>query len=210
METANVRWLSGALEALYAADAMDSDEVYDWPNRMLVALGLKALEPPPPGFNGVRTVFIGQGKRPTPLATPPIARFLELIPAIGGDRPVPYGGRFQILGIERYDSKVVVTWRMAPLPNPESKNMPKSSALTIMTPKVFLMMSERYCDEGSRCRSTEPAGHTLTISDDLGTEYLGRGGGWSGGGRTDRTCAVHAWRPRGRVSTDNPHGCPVL
>jgi hypothetical protein len=110
---------SGALEALRAADAMDSDEVYDWTNRMLVALGLEALDPPPPGFNGVRTVFIGDGERPAPPPTRPVARFLGLIAVRDADRELPYGGRLQILGIERYDSRLAIAWRMAPLPDAE-------------------------------------------------------------------------------------------
>jgi hypothetical protein len=94
----------GALEALRAADAMDSDEVHDWNNRMFVALGLEPLDPLPPGFKGERTIFIDEGERPTSPPAPPIARFLGLIPVVDGDRQVPYGGFLQILGIERYDA----------------------------------------------------------------------------------------------------------
>jgi hypothetical protein len=36
------------------------------------------------------------------------------------DQPLPFDGRLQILGIERYETKVVVAWRVAPLPDFES------------------------------------------------------------------------------------------
>ncbi len=111
----------GAMEALVAADAMSSEELSDWNNRMHVALGLDPLAPLPPsplGLQTGRTIFIGEGELPRPSA-PPLSRFLELIPVSNADQPVPFGGRVQILGIERYDSKVAVAWRLAPMPDPE-------------------------------------------------------------------------------------------
>jgi hypothetical protein len=175
----------GALEALRAADAMDSDEVHYWNNRMFVALGLEPLEPLPPGFKGGRTVFIDEGERPTPPPAPPIARFLELIPVVDGDRVVPYGGRLQILGIERYDSVVAVAWRMAPLPDAETKYADELRAHDRDTEglpdhereslrRMFLMQINR------------PTSFAFTLADDLGTEYLNTGGGTSGG-RNEQT-----------------------
>ncbi len=118
----------GAIEALQAADAMDADEAHDWNNRMLVALGLDPLDPLPPSPPGVarhRMILIGDDEGPAPRPAPPIARFLELISVADADRAVPHGGRLQILGIERYDTKVAVAWRMAPLPDAEP-NIPRS------------------------------------------------------------------------------------
>lgn len=171
----------GALEALRAADAIDSDEVHDWTNRMLVALGLEALDPPPPGFKGGRSVFIGEGERPTPPPAPPVARFVDLIPVVDGDRAVPHGGRLQIIGIERYDSKVAVAWRMAPLPDVESKYAEELRAHDRDTEGLpedeRTMMRHRFLMQLNR-----PAGQALTLSDDLGTEYRQTGGGAGGGG----------------------------
>lgn len=112
----------GAMEALVAAGAMSSEEVSDWNTRMHVALGLEPIEPlapPPPGHQHGRAIYIGEGERPPRQPAPPLSRFLELIPVKEADQPVPFGGRVQILGIERYDSKVAVAWRLAPLPDPE-------------------------------------------------------------------------------------------
>ena len=171
----------GAMEALRAADAMDSDEVHDWNNRMHLALGLEPLDPLPPGFTGARAVFIGEGERPPPTPAAPIARFLELIPVADADRPVPHGGRLQILGIERYDSEVAVAWRMAPLPDVETQYADGLHAHDRDTEGLSeherTMMRQRFLHQLSR-----PAGSKLTLSDDLGTEYRSTGGGSSGGG----------------------------
>jgi hypothetical protein len=169
----------GALEALRAADAIDADEVNDWTNRMLVALGMEALDPPPPGFQGGRAVYIGEGERPSPPPAPPVARFVELIPVAAADRAVPHGGRLQILGIERYDSKVAVAWRMAPLPDPESKYAAELRAHDHDTEGLpeheRKMMRQRFLMQLNR-----PAGRALALSDDLGTEYHPTGGGSEG------------------------------
>ena len=90
---------------------MSSEEVSDWNTRMHVALGLEPIEPlapPPPGHQHGRAIYIGEGERPPRQPAPPLSRFLELIPVKEADQPVPFGGRVQILGIERYDSKVAV------------------------------------------------------------------------------------------------------
>ena len=80
---------------------------------------MEPLAPPPPGHQHGRAIYIGEGERPPRQPAPPLSRFLELIPVKEADQPVPFGGRVQILGIERYDSKVAVAWRLAPLPDPE-------------------------------------------------------------------------------------------
>jgi hypothetical protein len=166
----------GAIEALRAADAMDADEVHDWNSRMHVALGLEPLEPLPPGFQGGRAVFIGEGEPPAPPPPVPVAKFLQLIPVENGDRAVPHGGRLQILGIERYDSKVAVAWRMAPLPDPEASHAVELAAHDRDTEGLperdRLMMRRRFLHQ-----LHPPAGRNLTLSNDLGTEYLNIGGG---------------------------------
>jgi len=172
----------GAIEALRAADVMDSDEVHDWNNRMHVALGLQALDPLPPGFKGGRAVFIGEGEPPAPPPVVPIARFLELIPVVDADREVPYGGRVQILGIERYDSKVAVAWRLAPLPDAEiefAAELQDHERDTEGLPEgERKMMRHRLVNQ-----LQAPMRHMLTLSDDLGTQYHPTGGGSGGDGK---------------------------
>jgi hypothetical protein len=177
--------LGGAIEALRAVDAIDSDEAHDWNNRMHIALGLEPLDPLPPGFNGGRSVFIGEGERPAPPPAVPVARFLELIPVLRADREVPYGGRLQILGVERYDSKVAVAWRLAPLPDAEIQHADELRDHDRDTQGLpegeRRMMRQRFLH-----RLTGPARNKLTLSDDLGTEYHSMGGG-SGGGGNEQT-----------------------
>jgi hypothetical protein len=181
----------GAIEALRAADAMDADEVHDWNNRMLVALGLEALDPLPPGFKGGRAVFIGEGAPPTPQPVPPVARFLELIPVADADRPVPYGGRVQILGVERYDSKVGVAWRLAPLPDPESQFAEELFGHKQDT--QGLSVAERQLRRRQFVRRLKKVGQDLRLTDDINTEY--RKTGDSKGGSSDETIGHAQFMP---------------
>ncbi len=177
----------GAIEALRAADAMDADEAQDWNSRMHVALGLAPLEPSPPGFKGARAIFIGDGEPPTPPPVAPIAQFLELLPVLDADRQIPYGGRLQILGVERYDTAEAVTWRMAPLPDAELQYADELRAHDRDTeglPEDERAMMRRHFLH----RLSRPPLQTLTLTDDLATDYRSTGGGSSGGGneRTGR------------------------
>ena len=115
---------SAALEALRAVNTISDEESHDWSNRMLVALGHEPLAPLPQRFAGPRRVSFQTEEPP-----PPVPRFLGLIPVTEPDRPLPSGGRLQILGIERYETKVVVVWRVAPLPDFESMYADEFAAL---------------------------------------------------------------------------------
>ena len=174
----------GAIEALRAANAMDADEVQRWMNRMHEALGLTPVEPIPPGFQGGQAMFIGEGEPPAPPPPFPVAQFLDLIPVDGADGSVPYGGRVQILGIERYDTKVAVAWRLAPLPDPEAPYAAELHAHDQDTeglPERDRMMLRRQFLHHLNPHLAQQ----LTLSDDLGTEYRHTGGG-SGGGMEER------------------------
>ena len=105
----------GALEALRWAEVITARGAGRLANRVHVAVGLAPLDPLPPrstignsGSAGGRAIYIGEGEPPPRPVPPPIARFLGLIPVEEADRAIPFGGRVQIIGIERYDTKVVV------------------------------------------------------------------------------------------------------
>lgn len=181
----------GALEALRSADVISSEDVFDWNNRMHVALGLEVLEPMPPGFQGGRAVYIGEGDPPLPPTPSPTSRFLELIPVRDGDQPIPYGGRVQILGIERYDFKVAVAWRVAPLPDPELQFA--QELLDQERDCAGLPDLERQMMRTRLLHRLNRFGRDLRLSDDVKTEYRRTGGGRSGGG--DETIGRHQFMP---------------
>ena len=174
----------GAMEALVAAGAMSSEEVSDWTNRIYVVLGLEPLqpfEPSPPGSQRGRAVYIGEGEPPPRPPAPPLGRFLELIPVKDADQPVPFGGRVQILGIERYDSKVAVAWRLAPTPDPEIQFAQELSDHERDT--RGLPDGERKMMRRQFVQRLNGPGRDLGLSDDVETEYHRTGGGAGGNGR---------------------------
>ena len=170
-----------AIEALLAAGAMDAGEAHDWNNRMLQALGLEPLDRSRPARRA-RSVFIGEGEPPPPVPqTVPVARFLELVPVRDADRPVPFGGRLQILGIERYDWQVAVAWRLAPRPDDERRyaaELRVHERDTDGLPEHDRMMLRHRFLRGLG----GPPGRDLALADDVGTDYRSAGGGSSGGG----------------------------
>jgi hypothetical protein len=104
-----------------------------------------------------------------------------LIPVEEADQPFPFGGRVQILGIERYDIKVVVVWRIAPLPDPEKQFASEIAAEELDSeglPEAERQMMRHQHLSRLHARGVEK----LTISDDVNTEYHNRGGGSGGGG----------------------------
>jgi hypothetical protein len=111
----------------------------------------------------------------------PISTFLGLLPVASPDRPLPYGGRVQILGIERYDARVAVTWRLAPLPDPVEQN-------ELAMADLERSMRDQSDDERLELRRElahrlVSPGAEVTLSDDIGTTYRFCGGGSSGGGQ---------------------------
>jgi hypothetical protein len=121
------RGFSSAMTALRAVGMVSDEESHEWTNRMLVALGEGPLEPLPSGSSVIRSIVVGP-KSSLPPDIPPISRFLGLIAVEEPDRPLGYGGRIQILGLERYDTKLAVAWRLAPLPDPEIQYLDQLSA----------------------------------------------------------------------------------
>lgn len=170
-----------ALEALQAAGTVDADEAHDWNNRMFEALGLEPVDPLPTGTSGARFVPIDGGAPPPPRPVAPVARFLELLPVRDADRPVPFGGRLQILGIERYDWQVAVAWRLAPRPDDERRYADELRVHERDTEGLSehdrRMLRHRFLRGISG-----PPGRALALSDDVGTDYRSAGGGSGGGG----------------------------
>jgi hypothetical protein len=176
---------NAALAALKGVGAISDEEMTDWTNRMLVALGKEPLEPLPPGM-GVRLISVGtkRTQRPArPPDPPPASQFLGLVPVDEPDRPLAHGGRIQILGVELYSDKVAVNWRLAPLPDPEAlfadelaDQEPDLEGLSDDFKKILRdkLIHRLQMQRGS-----------LTLADDVGTEFGSTGGG-SGGGANER------------------------
>lgn len=119
----------------------------------------------------------------------PEGRFLEVLKVEGADQPLPYGGRVQILSVERYDTRVSVTWRLAPRPDPQEEHSLAMSAFE--RDAVGLSEDERILARVQLAeRLVSPGAWDIALADDLDTDYQSRGGGGHGGrnewiGRTD-------------------------
>jgi hypothetical protein len=166
-------WFSASLATLQSVGMMSPDEAREWTNRMQVA-----LEPVEPQ----RLTAFGPTKHDPP---PPLARFLRLVPAPDADFDIGFGGRIQVLGIELYDTKVAVNWRIAPSPDPEAQFPDQLAAHERDT--EGLPDDERHALRSGLVRSLRFPYEHLTLSDDVGTQYIGRGGG-SVGGMDERVC----------------------
>lgn len=186
-------WKSGtfggfrsAVAALRAVAAVTPEEEEDWTNRMMVALGEEPLGPLEsiPGVSRIRLVSFGQNVPPRPPSPPPASRFLALVPANEPDRPLDYGGRVQILGVELYSDKVTVNWRLAPEPDYEAvfavELAEQGDDLEGLSELQRSHLRQRFVHRLQMQRSF------VRLSDDLGTEYQRRGGGSSGGGNEKR------------------------
>jgi len=175
---------NAALEALKGVGAISDEEMAEWMNRMLVALGEQPLEPSRPGT--ARLISFG-GRRsqrpPRPPDPPPVSRFLGLVPVEEPDRPLAYGGRIQILGVELYSDKVSVNWRLAPLPDPEALF---ADELADQAPDLDGLSDDfKTILRDKLTQRLQMQRRSLSLSDDVGTEFRSTGGG-SGGGGSER------------------------
>jgi hypothetical protein len=177
---------NAALAALKGVGAISDEEMAEWLNRMLVAVGEQPLEPLSKGA-GVRLISFGRKRTqgpPRPPDPPPASRFLGLVPVEEPDRPLEYGGRIQILGVELYSDKVSVNWRIAPLPDPEAlfaaelaEQEPDLEGLSHDFKKI---LRDRLVQRLQMQR------RSLNLTDDVGTEFRSTGGGSGGGGNERR------------------------
>jgi hypothetical protein len=116
---------------------------------------------------------------------PPLANFLSLIPVANAARDLQFGGRLEILGVERYDTRVAVSWRFAPLPNVEDAFAREIALLERDT--EGLPDEERENRRNSFQQRLGAHGiNAFLLSDDVGTDYQLAGGN-SGGGTDERT-----------------------
>jgi hypothetical protein len=197
---------SSALAALRAVGAVADEESSDWTNRMLVAVGLEPVEPMPSGISGARVINLSGKQRQRPPGPPPASVFLGLVPANDPDRPLDYGGRLQILGLELYSDKLTVNWRLAPEPDYE---LVFAYELAEQEPDLEGLSEEhRNMLRRQLVHRLQMRRRLLRISDDVGTEYHSGGGGSSGGGgekrgHTDFRPAVPAEASRAIVRWDD-------
>jgi hypothetical protein len=187
-KTRSLMTFSAALAALKGVGAVSDEDVADWTNRMLVAIGEEPLESLPEiaGVSRARLINFNFGgeRPPRPPDPPPLSRFIALVPVNEPDRPLAYGGRIQILGIELYSDKVAINWRLAPMPDYEAvfaaelaDQEPDLEGLSDDFKKILreklvhrLQMHKRF----------------ISLVDDVSTEYRSTGGGSGGGGNERR------------------------
>jgi hypothetical protein len=176
---------NAALAALKGVGAVSDEEMTDWTNRMLVVLGERPLEPLPPGTG--RLINFGGRRSQRPQRSPdppPASRFLALVPVNEPDRALAYGGRIQVLGVELYSDKVSVNWRLAPLPDPEALFAVELAAqepdLEGLSDDFKKILRDKLIQQLQMQR------RSLTLTDDVETEYRWTGGGSGGGGNERR------------------------
>jgi hypothetical protein len=196
---------NAALSALKGVGVISDEEMADWTNRILVALGEQPLEPLPAGT--VRLINFG-GKTKGPIRPPdqsPVSRFLGLVPVNQPDRPLTYGGRIQILGVELYSDKVSVNWRLAPLPDPEALF---ADELALQDPDLEGLSEDfKKILRDKLIQRLEMQRRSLSLTDDVGTAFRLTGGGSGGGGNerrghSDFAPGVHSEATRLRVHWD--------
>ncbi len=165
------------LDALRYVEEISEEERLDWHNRLLIALGIEPLPPAEPGT--VRGIWLGLGTPPAPAPRTPPPAFLRSWP--GPDQEWDYhGGRFRVIALELYDTMLNIRWRVAPEPD-----------LTAVFPAEAAQLARDVAgvDEWAQQELQRKAERLLrmrrlfrfALQDDLGTEYLHRGGGSHGG-----------------------------
>jgi hypothetical protein len=200
-----------ALAALHAVDAITEDERLDWHNRFLIAVG---IEPPaglPSSFQGARAIG-SLTLRPLAVNPNTPGRFVRLLTAQVPDVAIGFGGRLQVLGVELYDSKLAVAWRLAPLPDPELQFTEQLAAHD--RDSEGLAEPERGRARGMLIHRLAHGPARLWITDDVGTEYRHCGGGSGGGsdervGRTQFTPSVSAVASELVVHWDDEVSIPI-
>jgi len=180
-----------ALQALKSVGAVDDAEVPEWSNRCLEALGEEPQPPiePRPGRAIARIVRFGEAPPPEPVPRP-LPEFRRLVPATTPAAVTRHGGRFQVLGVEIYDTELAVAWRLAPLPSDESlsrRHLAELNQDTEGLPDDVREVMRLGLIERRRMYSP-----MCEVTDDVGTDYRPMGGG-SGGGGAERVGRTRYW-----------------
>ena len=168
----------GRLDALVYVGAISHDERNEWFAKMLAAVGYEVPDPPPAG--SARAIFVGDPARAQdPMPRSPVPEFLRSVPG-PLEEIERHGVRLRVLSVELYDVAVEVRWRAVPDPDPwlffpEDRFDLESDLLGM----------EEWAAEELRRKAARPLLHRVfefTLRDDLGTEFVPRGGHRRGGG----------------------------
>lgn len=146
-----LNFVEGVLESLMSVGAITRDEALAWKELLTVSFGVA-----PAQFSSSGGVS-RHSSSPTPRT---FARFIELISADEPEKVLPGVCIFQILGLERYDVKGAVLWRMLPILETE-----RTDELKNLSPF-----------------SVGPEMSSMEVSDDRGTAYQLTSGSAAGGG----------------------------
>jgi hypothetical protein len=126
---------------------------------------------------------------------PPESHFRGLVPVDQPDRPLDYGDRLQILGVELYSEAVTVNWRLAPEPDYE---IVFAEELAAQASDIEELPEEhRVIVKNRLIHRLEMQRRHLGLSDDLGTQYHPAGGGSSTGprGKRGQQISLPPYRP---------------
>ncbi|MHB1087862.1 MAG: hypothetical protein ACYC19_03745 [Acidimicrobiales bacterium] len=148
-----MNFVEGLLDGLTGVGAITRDEASVWRELLIAPFSVTHARYSPTGGASIHP----------PSSVPRVPpHFIELIPAVQPAKELPDVCSLQILGVERYDAKVAIAWRMVPILRPTN------------------------ADEGQSIAdlATGPDMRSLEISDDKGTTYQFVGS--SSGGRFDR------------------------
>jgi hypothetical protein len=107
-----------------------------------------------------------------------------LVPVNQPDRPLDYGGRIQILGVEIYSDTVSVNWRLAPLPDPKALFADELAAQDLDLEGLSEDFKTILRDKLIQILQTQR--RSIALTDDVGTAIRSTGGGSVGGGNERR------------------------
>jgi len=158
-------FIDGVIEALLATEAISIAEATRWNVKLLSAarghssMSIASYSGTSSEYNLSRDAIEVKDESNGAQDVP---EFLELIPVEGASAIVSGVCSIQILGIERYDSKAAIVWRVVPLPAPAK-------------PESLSHFAEVR---------TVPSPRSIKLTDDVGTYYTVMGG--NSGGRRER------------------------
>ncbi len=158
-------FIDGVIEALLVTEAISVAEATKW-NAMLLSAARGHSSPSVASSSGPSSESVPTGDAIEVIgernAVQDVPQFLELIPIEGASAIFSGVGSVQILGIERYDSKAAIVWRVVLTPAPAKPESLSRFAQIL----------------------TAPEPRSMKLTDDVGTRYMIMGG--NSGGRIER------------------------